>query len=340
MALSEITRSHILSAIEEFNELGREPFLAKHGFGGALAYYLLHEGTQYDSKAIVGVAHGYARPDLGPLAHTQFTGGDKRVGELLRHLGFEVTSDAPMRRNPIWSRDELILALDYYLRHPGDTHSPDKPDIIALSTEINAIAMMLGAAKSETLRNPNGVSMKLLNFRAHDPVYRAKGRTGLSRGNHLENELWDEFSGDSARLERVVANIRMAISQTNGEAIADQDEPDIADATEGRLITRIHRTRERNKSLVKRKKISFENKHGHLFCEACGFDFSSVYGVRGEGFIECHHTQPVAMMKPGQKTKLSDLALLCANCHRMVHVRAPWLTIIQLKELLNIGKKE
>jgi 5-methylcytosine-specific restriction protein A len=144
MALSDITRSHVLSALEEFDNLGRDPFLAKYGFGAALAYYLVYEGRKYDSKAIAGVAHAYARPDLGPLPNTEFSGGDKQVGELLRPLGFEVTSEAPKRRNPTWSRDELILALQYYQTHPGEAHDPGKPEIVELSSEINAIARMLG----------------------------------------------------------------------------------------------------------------------------------------------------------------------------------------------------
>ncbi len=334
MSLSEITRSHVLSAIAEFDELGREAFLAKYGYGEAKAYYLVYEGREYDSKAIAGVARRYARPDLGPMLSAKFTGGDKRVGELLRPLGFEVTTDVTKRRNPNWSRDELILALDYYLRHPEETHDPSKPEIIELAAEISTIARMLGAATSETLRNPNGVSMKLLNFRAHDPVYKARGRAGLSRGNRLEGVLWNEFAGDAGRLARVAANIRATISNSDIEAFVDQDEPEIAEAAEGKLVTRMHRTRERNRKLVKRKKASFEKKHGRLFCEACGFDFQSAYGARGEGFIECHHTLPVAMMKSGEKTKLSDLALLCANCHRMVHVRAPWLSLGELREIL------
>jgi 5-methylcytosine-specific restriction protein A len=335
MALSDITRSNVLSALKEFDDLGRESFLTKYGFGGALAYYLIHEGQKYDSKAIAGVAHRYARPDLGSLANTDFSGGDKQVGELLRPLGFDVTKEAPKRRNPAWSRDELILALDYYQTHLGEAHDPGKPEIIALSAEINAIAKMLGAATSDTLRNPNGVSMKLLNFRAHDPAYTARGRAGLSRGNRLEGELWGEFSTDIARLARVAANIRTVITQPDTVVLADQEEPEIAEAAEGRLMTRIHQTRERSRSLVKLKKASFEKKHGHLFCEACSFDFRLAYGERGDQFIECHHTQPVSMMEPGGKTKLSDLALLCANCHRMVHVRTPWLTVNQLREVLN-----
>jgi 5-methylcytosine-specific restriction protein A len=67
---------------------------------------------------------------------------------------------------------------------------------------------------------------------------------------------------------------------------------------------------------------------------ACGFNFAARYGERGSGFIECHHTKPVSALRPGEKTRLEDLALLCANCHRMIHIRRPWMTVGQLKQAL------
>jgi 5-methylcytosine-specific restriction enzyme A len=75
---------------------------------------------------------------------------------------------------------------------------------------------------------------------------------------------------------------------------------------------------------------------GALACEICGFDFEATYGERGTGFIEVHHGVPLHLLKPGTKTKLDDLHLLCANCHRMIHYRRPWLTVGQLKGSLCI----
>src|SRR5690606_19764194 len=69
---------------------------------------------------------------------------------------------------------------------------------------------------------------------------------------------------------------------------------------------------------------------GTLACEACGFDFEKVYGDRGSGYIECHHVVPLHEAGEG-RTKLSDLALICANCHRMIHRRAPWPTPADLR---------
>lgn len=94
MALSDIDRMGVLRAIEEFDLLGRDAFLQKHGFGRSQAYYLRHGGKLYDSKAIVGVAHGYSESDRGPLLATQFSGGEPTVAHTLRGLGFEVQMPA------------------------------------------------------------------------------------------------------------------------------------------------------------------------------------------------------------------------------------------------------
>ncbi|MFF7959277.1 HNH endonuclease [Streptomyces rubiginosohelvolus] len=88
---------------------------------------------------------------------------------------------------------------------------------------------------------------------------------------------------------------------------------------------RLHQARERNKGLRRKRIASVIERVGRLACGACGFDFEEVYGDRGTGYIECHHVVPLHEAGEG-RTKLSDLALLCANCHRMIHRRAPWPT--------------
>ncbi|MEP2953075.1 MAG: HNH endonuclease [Sulfitobacter sp.] len=234
-------------------------------------------------------------------------------------------------RNPPWTRDELLVALDYYLRNPDDYFSPSGEGVLALTATISQIAKVLGLSGSDTLRNANGVSMKLLNFRSHDPNHDTKG---LSRGNRLEKVVWIEFSNDPAALSRIVTTIldvTQAAIEVNAPVLAVDD---VTEAREGKLLSRIHRYRERNAAIVKRKKASHFKQHGHLCCEACGFDFQATYGDRGEGFIECHHTKPVSELTVGETTKLSDLVLLCANCHRMVHASRPWWTLQKLRTTL------
>lgn len=94
MALSDITdREAVLSAIDEFEEMGRDAFLAKYHFGKARSYFLDYAGTLYDSKAIVGAAHGYQHGR--PLTGDDFSGGDATVVPLLKRLGFSVKQVDP-----------------------------------------------------------------------------------------------------------------------------------------------------------------------------------------------------------------------------------------------------
>jgi len=113
----------------------------------------------------------------------------------------------------------------------------------------------------------------------------------------------------------------------------DLDEDDF-EFPEGKVLYLKHRARERSAKLARLAKARAMKKEGRLLCKACGFDFANRYGAVGHGYIECHHTLPVSELKPNHRTKLKDVALLCANCHRMVHRRRPWLAMKKLSRLL------
>lgn len=89
MALRDITRSAVLAAIAEYDQVGQEAFLSRYGFDRARLYVLVHDGKSYDSKAVVGAAHGYL-PGKAALVAREFSGGEATVGRLLRKLGFTV----------------------------------------------------------------------------------------------------------------------------------------------------------------------------------------------------------------------------------------------------------
>lgn len=101
-----------------------------------------------------------------------------------------------------------------------------------------------------------------------------------------------------------------------------------------RYITQ--KKRERDGVLPKKKKEMVLKETGSLKCEVCNFDFYETYGKHGESYIECHHLNPVSKMKNGDETKLSDLSLICSNCHRMIHRNKDhWLTLDELRDLIN-----
>ncbi len=104
MGLNDLTDQHAVKlALAEFDALGRRAFLEKYGFGPARSYFILHEGRRYDSKAVVGAAHGYEFPTLGPLGAGDFSGGEATVARRLRSLGFEVLSLRHSPRPRTWA---------------------------------------------------------------------------------------------------------------------------------------------------------------------------------------------------------------------------------------------
>ena len=231
-----------------------------------------------------------------------------------------------MARNPPWTRDELILALDLYHRVGRKHEGPAHPDVIALSEALNRLPIHEGHGEA-TFRNPSGVAMKLGNFLAHDPEYAG---SGLSRGNRLEAVVWAEFSSNPSRL----SSVARAIIAAGPEATEAPAEDGDSEAVGGSILMRVHRGRERSRKLANRRKENALKEQGALICEACGFDYERVYGERGRGFIECHHTRPLHTLVAGSRTRLQDLALLCANCHRMVHSARPWLSVEELRGIL------
>jgi predicted HNH restriction endonuclease len=238
-------------------------------------------------------------------------------------------------RNPTWVRDELILALDMYLRYEGNPPGKANTEILELSETLNRLARYLGLTRADRFRNANGVYMKLMNFRRFDPAFTESGRVGLSRGGKAEEDVWAEFAHEPDRCRSVAETIRSTLATApEGQTIEDFASSDIEEAEEGRLITSLHRRYERSVAIVKLKKTRVFKTAGKLACEACEFDFQQRYGERGAGFIECHHTKPPSQLQTGEKTKIGDLTLLCSNCHRMVHARRPWLTIEELKAIL------
>jgi 5-methylcytosine-specific restriction enzyme A len=241
--------------------------------------------------------------------------------------------------NPDWTRDELIIALDFYLRHRRSPPGKNSQEIRELAEVIKRVGERLypGAGSSSTFRNENGVYMKLMNFRSVDPLYTSEGKTGLVRGARADEEVWQAFANDPTHCQQIATAIIASLDDLDTEAssFGRYVEDEIQEAPEGRVLTRIHLARERNQKLVESKRRQAMAKHGKLLCEACGFNFALYYGDRGKGYIECHHTKPVATLVEGQKTHIDDLALVCANCHRMIHRGKPWLSIEELRALVN-----
>ena len=104
------------------------------------------------------------------------------------------------KRNPAWTRDELILALELYLKNPA--HPP-------LSAELNKIGQTLSAQKNKKFRNANGVYMKMMISGDSIRIIQHQGRLDFG-GLKDEKSVWLEFAGNKKRLVVVADAIRKA----------------------------------------------------------------------------------------------------------------------------------
>ena len=328
MAKQDVSREDVMKAIAEFDALGQDAFLAKYGMGKATGYLLHYGGKEYDSKAILAAAHGH-HPGLLPLTSDEFYGGESDAVKYLRRLGFVV----PPTREPTWTRDELILACDLVLENGWKGMGANDPRVQALSDLLQRLPIHPMELRGPKFRNPNGVGRKTWDIATHHPDYKG----AATNAGATDLEVLNDFLHREVEMRQTAQLIREGMNSGDlieaNEVVNDVDELDDDQAPEGRLLERKHFARERDRGLRAKKIKKHLQTHQALACSTCGFDFKAAYGSHGDGYIECHHVVPLHASGEG-KTRLDDLILICANCHRMIHRRNPWLTPDQLRELI------
>lgn len=241
--------------------------------------------------------------------------------------------------NPKWHRDEIILALDLYFSPDRGPIDSKNPRIIELSDLLNSLPLEISRPDKERFRNPNGVTIKFSNFLSFDKSYKGKGMQNASK---LDKELFNEYVDKKELLHYIASEIKLiakdpelvrAIYHTEDD---DQTEQDAV--MEGQMLYKLHKIRERAPKIVKAKKEQAMSKHGKLICEACIFVFEEMYGTLGTGFIECHHRTPLSQFKAEKRTTLDDLALVCSNCHRMLHKQIDTLSVEGLGMIIKYSR--
>lgn len=238
-------------------------------------------------------------------------------------------------RNPPWHRDEIILALDLYSRlEPGQINSKN-PEIQELSRLLNRLPIFEIRPDEVKFRNPNGVSLKLNNFLAIDKNYHGKGMQSFSQ---LDEKIFKEFEFDNSKLHRIAKSIKTIVADPDLPnhlyLIPENEDGENFEVQEGAVIYKLHKYRERDSKIIELKKEKEFNKQGRLLCEACEFDFNVKYGELGFKYIECHHKTPLSFFSGITKTTIDDLALVCSNCHRMLHRSIDKLSVESLKNLI------
>ncbi len=305
----------MLEAIDEFDRIGRDAFLERYGYQRSNSRFIKFNGKLYDQRPIIGVSYGKQHPEEGPLDRDRFKGAKKAGLARLVPLGFEIVElkngkgveavgvdglqQAPTSKT-LWTRDELILVLDLYFKISVSASNERTPEVSALSKLLRTAPMNAAFLADHAFRNPEGVYTKLSKFLTHDPLGIGKG---LPNPSELQKQVWSDFAGDRSRLERTARIIRTSFESNPKEDEYEFDQGGgVDEAAEGRIISRLHRLRERNLALVEKKKRMALAK-GKLICEVCNFDFKAAYGDLGDGFIECHHKTPLSTLEPGRRQR-------------------------------------
>ncbi|MBX3047270.1 MAG: DUF3578 domain-containing protein [Anaerolineales bacterium] len=200
----------------------------------------------------------------------------------------------------------------------------------SLAKEVgNSQAKQLLMARAELLRSRIGPSLKFSTNPIDLEPQGSNDRLAMYEPGHTlgklytankfpsENELVMDlldmvdlyrkakFSGGTDDLNAIIQ-----ISEESGEYSSDFS------LEEKRRLT-LHRRIERNHRLaLLAKKI-----HGYK-CQVCSFDFFAEYGELGKEYIEAHHLIPLSSLDVDRPAFLSperDFAVVCANCHKMIH---------------------
>lgn len=237
-----------------------------------------------------------------------------------------------MPRHISWTRDEVILALDLYYGR-GRNYRPDKADDVRrLARLLRDFPAHAEKDKPSDFRSLSAVNYKIRSFAALDetkdvqPISDAKITT-------LVRDVWAEWSGRWDELKSEADSIRMSAAEVEYDARDPMDD-EKGEVYREKGTYYEHRRRERNRKLVEDKKEKVLAEIGKLECEVCGFDFVEMYGELGEGFAECHHRTPVAELEEDEEVTLEDLAIVCSNCHRMIHRSDPMIAVGELSQVI------
>jgi 5-methylcytosine-specific restriction protein A len=229
--------------------------------------------------------------------------------------------------NPDWNRDETLLALDLLYRWGTPLHK-GHVEVAELSSLLQIALIHPVEERRPSFRNSDGVALKLQNLTsAIDPT------RGLS-SSALDRELVAEYPQSRAgEVAALALLIRDAIARGEVAELLPDDEV----FTEGRLLTSRHRSRDRRLRL----KLLGQTSDDQLFCAICQFTAPPLERQLRESFFEAHHVRPLSDTKGLTLTRIADLALLCASCHRFIHrlivTQKRWISIADAHATWHVG---
>ncbi|MGO8661543.1 HNH endonuclease [Rhizobium ruizarguesonis] len=289
------TKESFAAILVEHDKLGEQAFLKKYEKGYAPDKWLVRvDGRLYPMKAVWVAAH---IPPANPSVKDY-----RKAFRSLRDLGhIDIVSADAHQRAPITA--------------------PTRGSVLQAMAEFRALGSQAFLDKYTDGSHPK--SKYVLEEGVDYPL------KALFAASHVPWAHHRHFGFRQA--EKDLASLGFAINTRRSKPEPYEPEVSVdAGVLEGKRAVREMKVLRRNEAIVKLAKAAAKQP---LRCVVCEFDFEKGYGSIGAGFIEAHHVDPISERDGEDKlTTIDGLALLCANCHRMIHTKIPCFTVAELRE--------
>lgn len=138
-------------------------------------------------------------------------------------------------------------------------------------------------------------------------------------------EMWEEIQEALKNLNLVSVDTESSVERLPTETF-QFDENELF--REGKVVQVFVNRYERNQ----KARQECIRHHGNK-CFVCDFDFGATYGEIAQGFIHVHHLKQLADINEEYEVDpINDLVPVCANCHSVIHLTKPAMTIEEVKK--------
>lgn len=196
-----------------------------------------------------------------------------------------------------------------------------EPDSIDYHDRWEGDDLVYGARGRKGDQQMTGANKLLASNARINYVFEAVGSAKMKyRGIARAERHWWDIARGSDGLERKVIRYLLCFEGGRSTSILDEVPTSSSSSIEGVRRLRQHIMIERSRAIVADAKRRWRALDPTLRCEVCRMSFAEMYGSLGMGFIEAHHRIPLHTLTDETETAIQDLAPVCANCHRMLHV--------------------
>jgi putative restriction endonuclease len=179
----------------------------------------------------------------------------------------------------LWTREELILAINLYCKLPfGRLHR--------LNPAVIELAELIG-------RTPSSIAYKLVNFASLDPSLQTRGIKGASNTSKLDKIIWDEFYNNWDNLP-FESEVLLAAKQS--KTVEVLNEIDLDNLPKGKTRKSIVKTRV-NQSFFRKSILSSYN------YKCC------ITGIEQPEFLIAGHIIPWSVDKENRMNPRNGIAL-------------------------------